>query len=143
MTNTPTTCFCCNKPDTHIADLYCSRECQRLAFMAKRDVAVAKRREVREAIREAIRYAVKQRCRPEWDYQLSMIARFWYTFKAIICLLIGRYNNTRYPHCGVIAAVWGERPLGGEYGGCEWLELRVRRGVFSGWFADIEADSSV
>lgn len=95
--------------------------------------------------------ACRQRCRydDDWDIRGRWWLCWYYTFKAIVCVLLDLRGNV-YCSYGEDAvegvdsiAIWNVHALGGEYGGEGWTVLAVGRGFFGGWQYEISQDTSV
>lgn len=84
----------------------------------------------------ACKEALKQRVKYNENIELNRTQRWFYTTKAIICLMIGRQKNL-YTTDDKIDSVanWGYWTS--LDGGGNWTELAVGRGVLRNWYYDI------
>jgi hypothetical protein len=90
--------------------------------------------------REAIQIALKERAMhsSDWDFMHHAYWKIFYTFKAIICILLQLKccKKTKSSHWIDSIASWNVSCFEGEY---SWTELQVGRGVFKRWFYRIES----
>lgn len=83
-----------------------------------------------------------------WLFMIHWYWRWFYSLKALICILLNRLPNDNYRERNYTdemtgMAMWNWYENGGEYGGYSWTELIVGYGVFKGWYYRITTDSSV
>lgn len=86
--------------------------------------------------------AIKQRAKYNDEHELNRAQRWFYTAKAIICLLAGRQKSLYVCLDNKIDSVacWG---FWTDFDGCSnWTELAVGRGVFVNWHYDIYGNGS-
>lgn len=76
-----------------------------------------------------IRKCLSQQCRNEGDYYLSKPDRIFFTFKAVIAILLhlgrnGKYD--RYEESYITVAILESQKTSTEWGeGVEWMELAI------------------
>lgn len=101
---------------------------------------------------ELIKFALEMHCNDtvEGNYHLSRIERGFYTFKAIVCIILGLKAKQDRPYWYMEGfGYYWEEPIHvamfdyREYNGAEgtmhdWNELRVGYKFFSDWRCDIE-----
>jgi hypothetical protein len=97
----------------------------------------------KEDRRKAALNALHDRAKPEWDYSLSRAIRWFYTVKALICLLLLRRVSPYEWQGAIIVAIW-DYWEGGNFEGPDngWKELVVGRGAFTDWYCDIIDNTS-
>jgi len=92
--------------------------------------------------RMALHWALRQRCSDHDNYSLTVFGRWWYTFKAIICILLRRPGDTGYEGVDSVA-YWDFEPLGYPSSQeAQWTQLNVGHGILRGWVYEIVRDSS-
>ena len=77
-----------------------------------------------------------------WSVSYRFLARHFYTAKAILCLLLQRYQTRIDPDAVTDIAIWDCVGPYGEYSLYEWQTLEVGHGIFSGWRCAFGSDSS-
>jgi hypothetical protein len=100
---------------------------------------IAADKEIEQSRRkEGLKWAILQRCEYESDYTLNQLQRWFYTFKAIVCLLMNRKTDLWAEDCISTVAYWDY------HGGYRdsWEQLAVGRGVFKNWHYDVYQNSS-
>lgn len=82
--------------------------------------------------------ALRWRCKIDGEWGLNRCQRWWYTFKALVCLLLcdWTHSDMDFGTCVDVAEIHYAKL----YAGWEQEIFRVGRGVFSGWSWDIEKD---
>lgn len=86
--------------------------------------------------------------RGKFNYELSCLERWFYSLKAVICLVLNRRTNywakDCIDSCIDSMAIWNitewQSPDGTAY---DWTELAVGIGVLKEWYFDIYRNGSV
>lgn len=90
-----------------------------------------------------IRDILKYRCKPEREFYLVRRQRWFYTFKALVCIIFRRLSITYSGEKINVAVVGGGISRDPEFGIIYWAEyLCVGDGVWSGWCCFTYMDSS-
>lgn len=94
----------------------------------------------------AMKEALKQRGKCSQEYKFGKIKRWFYTFKVIVCLFLGRYKRITWGDDYIdsmaiwnVSSWWSFDFVGTAY---DWTELAVGKGIFTNWFYDIYGNSS-
>lgn len=82
--------------------------------------------------KEALQTAFAQRCKHEDNRRMNRLKRWFYTMKAVICLLLNR-RNSLWPAEGYEVSYFNYQS-GYHY---SWDEFRVGEGIFRNWHYDI------
>lgn len=86
-----------------------------------------------------IAYALRIRCKCEGNYTLNRLQRWWYTYKAIICVALGRTHIT-WRDDSISVAMWDFRKWHGpEWTSYDWRELVV---AMDSWNARVEVNGA-
>jgi hypothetical protein len=91
-----------------------------------------------------IPYVLKHRGRGHYNYycMAHWYWRWFYTFKTIVCILIGRYRGVEYGTDITEMAMWDfQKGMSWDYGECtDWMGIAVGSTVFHNWYYGIYRD---
>ena len=93
----------------------------------------------------AIKYAIVQRAKHHENYSLNRIQRWFYTFKAIICILLKLKKQFTWKDDVVdCVATWNFTTYPYGYSGTEysWTQLDVGYGYFKNWRYNISQEGT-
>lgn len=124
-------CLFCGQDGDVVCD---SPKCQEY----DRELREEMREQYRKDVRAGVKSALKQRCKCESDWAMTRFTRWLYVLKLLICvaLRLTYKGKEMYPDC-IAAGCFREHRDG--YGwSADWI--RVGRGVWSGWWFDLEHD---
>jgi len=80
---------------------------------------------------------IKQRCKPEYDYSIDRLQRWFYTIKTLICILFNRQGDL-WGKDHIDVAILNHRPVYtmDVIGGYNWICIVVGYGYFKNWYYD-------
>lgn len=80
---------------------------------------------------------IKQRCKPEYDYSINRLQRWFYTIKTLICILLNRQGDL-WGKDHIDVAILNYRPAYtmDVMGGYDWTCIVVGHGYFKNWCYD-------